>query len=124
MVSQTRVDASSAYASDISDDEWYLYYEFKFSSLDLELEQLYEAKPEEMLAVSQHTHFVVTTKSVEKAIYQLKQKSSSGIDYVSAMHLKHGGFLLIEHITLLMQMIFTQCKVPTTFCFKKSHTHS
>ncbi|XP_065565889.1 uncharacterized protein LOC136030774 [Artemia franciscana] len=32
------------------------------------------------------------------------------------MHLKHGGFLLVEHITLLMQMIFTQCKVPITFC--------
>ena len=69
-----------------------------------------------MLAASQHTHFVVTTKSVEKAIYQLKQKSSGGNDYVSAMHLKHGGFLLVKHITLLMQIIFTQCKVPTAFC--------
>ena len=38
MVSQTRVDVSSAYASDISDDEWYLYYESVFSSPDPELE--------------------------------------------------------------------------------------
>ena len=69
-----------------------------------------------MLVAFQHTDFVVATKSVKKAIDQLTQKSSSGIDRVNAMHLKHCGSLLVQHITLLVQLIFTQCKVPTMFC--------
>jgi len=52
MVSQTRVDASFAYASNISDDAWYLDYESEFSSPDPELEQLCGAKLEEILAAS------------------------------------------------------------------------
>ena len=46
----------------------------------------------------------------------LKKKRSQGIDKISASHLQNTSFLLIEHLTLLFQMIFAQGIVPSTFC--------
>ena len=68
MVSQTRVDAFSAYDSDISDDELYSYYKSEFSSPDPDLEQLYETKLEEMLAVFQLTILLLLLSPLKKQL--------------------------------------------------------
>ena len=58
----------------------------------------------------------MSTRSVEDAIQKLKWNCSSGIDQVSAIHLKYGGKFLTAHLSLLMQMIFSQGIVPSSFC--------
>ena len=77
---------------------------------------MYERELDEFLDKLPHGDFVVSLESVIQAIRRLKNKSSCGIDRVSAIHIKHGGSVLAMHLSLLMQMIFTQGVVPSSFC--------
>ena len=76
---------------------------------------MYERELDEFLDNLPHGDFVVSLESVMQAIRWLKNKSSCGIDRVSAIHIKHGGSVLPMHLSLLMQMIFTQGVVPSSF---------
>ena len=71
---------------------------------------------DEFLDKLPHGDFVVSLESVIQAIRRLKNKSSCGIDRVSAIHIKHGGSVLAMHLSLFMQMVFTQGVVPSSFC--------
>ena len=77
---------------------------------------MYERELDEFLDKLPHGDFVVSLESVIQAIRRLKSMSSCGIDRVSAIHIKHGGLVLAMHLSLLMQMIFTQGVVPSSFC--------
>jgi hypothetical protein len=50
--------------------------------------------------------------SVADSILRLKPKQSWGIDGIHALHIKCGGPGLLEHLNLLLQMIFIQGLVP------------
>jgi hypothetical protein len=102
--------------SDIPDDEWYAHFESEFSFPDPHLQDQYDKYLDAFLASSPKTHYTVTTQAIEKATQKLKLKPSSGFDCVGAMHLMNGSPLLTQYLTLLIQMIFTQCAVPSTFC--------
>ena len=58
----------------------------------------------------------IVSTSVADAIICLNPKLSRGIDGIHALHLKNGGPPFLEHLMLLMQMIFTQGLVLSTFC--------
>ena len=77
---------------------------------------MYERELAEFLDKLPHGDFVVSLESVIQAIRRLKNKSSCRIDRVSAIHIKHGGPVLAMHLSLFMQMIFTQGVVPSSFC--------
>ena len=77
---------------------------------------MYERELGEFLDKLPHGDFVVSLESVIQAIRRLKNKSSCGIDRVSSIHIKHGGSVLTMHLSLFMQMIFTQGVVPSSFC--------
>lgn len=115
-VSRSAKNSSSPSPADIPEDEWYAHYESEFSAPDPSIEQSYEAALDQFLSSHPDEDFIVSTRSVEDAICRLKWKGSSGIDEVSAIHLKHGGKLLVAHLSLLMQMIFSQGIVPASFC--------
>ena len=102
--------------SDIPDDELYAHFESEFSFPDPHLQDQYDKDLDALLAFSPKRHYIVTTQAIEKATRKLKWKPSNGFDCVGAMHLENGSPLLTQHLTLLMQMIFTQCAVPSTFC--------
>ena len=102
--------------SEIPVEVWYSYYASEFAAPNPQLENMYEREFDEFLDKLPHGDFVVTLESVIQAIRRLKNKSSCGIDRVSAIHIKHGGSVFAMHFSLLMQMIFTQGVVPSSFC--------
>ena len=59
--------------------------------------------------------FVVTVSDVRAAIIKAKKKFSRGIDLNCGMHLAHGSQRVLEHLTLLYQMVFTCGLVPDSF---------
>ena len=61
------------------------------------------------------TSFIVTRSGVTECISKLQKKTSCGVDDLCAKHLRYGFPLLIEHLTLLFQMIFCCCIVPDLF---------
>ena len=102
--------------SEIPVEDWYSYYTSEFAAPKPQLEDMYERELDEFLDKLPHGDFVVSLDSVIQAVCRLKNKSSYGIDRVSAIHIKHGGSVLARHLSLLMQMIFTQDVVPLSFC--------
>ena len=102
--------------SEIPVEDWYSYYVSEFAAINPQLEDMHERELDEFLDKLPHGDFVVSLESVIQAIRRLKNKSSCGIDRVSAIHIKHGGLVLAMHISLLMQMIFKQGVVPSSFC--------
>jgi len=53
---------------------------------------------------------------VADAIMCLKPKMSRGVDEIHASHIKNGSPVLLENLTLLLQMTFAKGIVPSTFC--------
>ena len=102
--------------SEIPVEDWYFYYASEFAAPNPQLEHMYERELDEVLHKLPHGDFVVSLESVIQEIRRLKNKSSCRIDRVSAIHFKMGGLVLAMHLSLFMQMIFTQGVVPSSFC--------
>lgn len=60
--------------------------------------------------------YTVSVTSVADTIMCPKQKLSRSMDRIHALHIKNGSLVLLEHLTLLLQIIFTQDLAPSTFC--------
>ena len=93
------------------------YYKLEFAAPDTQLVSKYEDKLDLVLSeASPSLGFVVTVSDVRAAIIKAKKKFSRGIDQICGMHLAHGSQRVLEHLTLLYQMIFTCGLVPDSFC--------
>jgi len=110
-------DPVSAHLSsqDIPNSERNSYFSAKFSPPDATLQSEHENKLDQFLSSCLINNFVVSIDSVLRATQRLKRKKSSGIDKVSALHVLHGSELLLNHVALLMQMLFWSPQLPKLF---------
>ena len=102
--------------NDIPLSEWISHFSNEFSEPDPVLESQFCDELCKFIDESPDLDFVVTCDAVIKAISQLKKKASCGIDKVSTLHIINGSYLLVRHLSLLMQMIFVTGIVPSSFC--------
>ena len=79
-------------------------------------ELFYAQKLDQFLYEFSDPDSTVSVTSVANVIMRLKPKLSRGIDRIRVLHVKNGGPALLEYLTLLIQMIFTQGLVLSTFC--------
>ena len=96
--------------------QWYNYFKGEFSSPDPLLESKFEKELDGLLLESANDlGFVVTPSMVTKCILKLRKKTSRGADSICAKHLEFGSCVLVEHLSLLYQMIFVTGIVPNLF---------
>ncbi|XP_065582546.1 uncharacterized protein LOC136041729 [Artemia franciscana] len=100
-----------------TEEQWNSNYKIEFAAPDAQLVSKYKDNLDLLLSeASPSLGFVVTVSDVQAAIIKAKKKFSRGIDQVCGIHLAHGSQSVLEHLTLLYQMIFTCGLVPDSFC--------
>ena len=65
---------------------------------------------------SPYLDFVVTCDDVIKAISRLKNKMSCWVDKVSTQYIVNRSYVLVRHISLVMEMIFDTGIIPSLLC--------
>ena len=98
------------------EDLWEDHYRREFAPPPSNLSAEHAEKLNYSLQCHANSDFVVTRSMVISAIMKLKKKFSKGTDGICGAALDFSSDLLIDHLSLLYQMIFSSGIVPKSFC--------
>ena len=98
------------------EDLWEDHYRREFAPPPSNLSAEHAEKLNYSLQCHANSDFVVTQSMVISAIMKLKKKFSKGTDGICGAALDFSSDLLIDHLSLLYQMIFSSGIVPKSFC--------
>lgn len=96
-------------------EAWNTYFTDQFKSPDQALRNSYRSELDEMLKLPKE-NMVVNRSIIRECLKKLKKKFSRGFDKICGQHLLYGSEQLLEHVSLLFQIIVTRGIVPDTFC--------